>query len=184
MKKLFALFLILLFLPVLSLAEYKPALNMTMDDFITKYNALPSALGSPYNALSFSWQWSSFQDYQVAWFYPIKDKNVIIWLLSKDKTNMNTTKAGLDAIQIYSSSTESFVPLISITARCTDLFSTDLLGSPMGEIFITKAIRLFYENNYKEKNMMGYYPINTELPYLLSFFYSDGGYCFQIYVDE
>lgn len=181
MKKLLTLFLILaLLLPAAALADYTPELGMTISEFIQKYNAVQAPLGAPYMPLLAPFDYSYFKDYTVTWFSPTNDKNVTILLMSKDKDQTNALNAGLDAIQIYTSNSDSFVDLICITARCTDLFAANIFGMSIGELNITRVMRYYYENNLKAMDQISYIQINEEENKYIGFFCAAGDYYFQI----
>ena len=71
-------FILSFFIPAISLSEntYTPKLEMTMDEFILKYNALPATLESPYKSLGKPILWTNFNEYQVAWFYPESSSSI------------------------------------------------------------------------------------------------------------
>ena len=181
MKKLIALFIVLFLIPIAVTADtsYYPTLNMTMDEFILKYNAIPATLESPYKTLAKPALWTDFNGYQVAWFYPEKSSTIALLLLSKDKINTKSTKAGLDAIQIISLSKDSWLPLLSVTKRCASLYGEELFTISTASFGIIEALNYYYENNLQEKGYTSYRSLNADETLAISFGYSDG-YFFSI----
>lgn len=178
MKKLIALFVVLFIIPTAVIAEssYVSKLNMTMDEFILKYNAVPATLESPYKSLDKPAMWTDFNGYQVAWFYPEKSSTIALLLLTKDKAHSKSTQAGLDAIQIYSLSEGSWLPLISVTKRCAGLYGEELFNVSTASFGIIEAMNYYYENNLQEKGYTSYRSLNADETLALSFGYSDGYY--------
>ncbi len=186
LKVLFPLFLmIFLIVPTISTSEssYTSKLGMTMEDFILKYNAVPTALNSPYKSLSKPIQWSTFNGYNVAWFYPESSSTIALLLLSKDTNNIKNTKAGLDAIQIFSLSKESWIPLLCITKRCASIYGEDIFGISTSSFSIIETINYYYENDLENKGYISYRSLNADETLALTFGYSDG-YYFSITATE
>ena len=179
MKKLITIILILaMALPAAAPADaYKSELGMTMNEFIMKYNSIPSALGSPYVPLKKEYNWSKMDDYNIAWFYPCSDESVKIMLLSKDEKAGKSLSAGLDMIKIYAYS--DLLGLISVTKRCTGIFTPDFFGMSLAPYYITDIISYYYENGVEKSGYIAYRSIDTEEKYALSFFKYQG-YYFQI----
>ena len=178
MKRIIALLFILFLIPATVTAEssYTPKLNMTMDEFVLKYNAVPATLESPYKSLGKPAMWTDFNGYQVAWFYPEKSSAIALLLLTKDKANSKSTKAGLDAIQIFSLSKDSWLPLISVTKRCASLYGEELFNISTASFGIIEAMNYYYENNLQDKGYTSYRSLNADETLALSFGYSDGYY--------
>lgn len=180
MKKLITIILILaLALPAVALAEYSPGLNMTMSDYMNKYNSIQAALGAPYAALVKPTSWTIWNDYHVAWFNADNDKTITILLMTKDPADAQMLTSGLDKIQIFAKSEKNFVELISITDRCANVFSSELFGVSFSALRITNTIKSYYENNCKEKGLISYQTIDDNNEIALGFFF-DGTYYFDI----
>lgn len=169
---------LLLLIPATTIAEssYTAKLGMTMDEFILKYNAVPATLGSPYKSLEKPAFWTDFNEYKVAWFYPESNTTVAILLLSADKTNTKSTKAGLDGIQIYSLSKDNWISLLCVTKRCAGIFGEELFGVSTTSFGIIEAINYYYENDLEKKGYTSYRALNADETIALSFGYSDGYY--------
>lgn len=180
MKKLLAIFLIIaLLLPVSVLADYSPALNMTINDFLLKYNAVQASLEAPYLALDKPFKWSLWDEYHLAWFKADKNGSVTILLMTKDPSDAQMLTSGLDMIQIFSNKESDFVPLISITNRCASIFAIQLLGTSFAPQRITQVMNNYYENNCKEKGLVAYSGLDENNELVIAFFY-DGQYYFEI----
>ena len=181
------LFLVILVLvPVLSRSEssYASQLGMTMDDFILKYNALPAPLEAPYNALTKPAFWSDYEEYQVAWFYPESTSKVAILLLSKDTTHEKSTDAGLDAIQVFALSNEGWIPLLSISKRCADVFVNMDWAQSASSYLIMETVNYYYENLLEKTGYVSYRALNDDETLALSFGYADGYYFMITPMDE
>ena len=178
MKKLITIILILaMLLPAAALADYTPALEMYVDDFLMKYNAISAPIGSPYEKIEKSYDFSSTSEYRFQWYKPAKDSSVVIFLGTKDTQFVNS---GIDIIQIGTSNSKDFLDLISIATRCSDIFASDLFGTKLSGMQVNNVIRYYYENGLKGKTMLAYNILDTDEKYAISFFESDGWYTFQI----
>jgi hypothetical protein len=174
MKKLITIILILaLILPTAALADsYIPKLEIGISGFITKYNSLPAALNSPFLALKEPYQWTEWGEYQVAWFYPTEDHHTTIVLITADPRG-RTLSSGLDMIQIFSAS--DWVQLLSVTNRCSQLFSNEYMGMNLAPYCIADIVSYAYENNC----LNAYRQLDSENKFLISYF-RDGMDYFQI----
>ena len=174
------LLVVILLFPSVSLSEssYSSKLGMTMDEFIIKYNAVPTTLDSPYKSLAKPAFWTDFNEYHVAWFYPESSSAVALLLLSADKENVKSTKAGLDAVQVFSLSKDSWIPLICVTKRCTSIFSEEVFTLSLDSFGIIEALTYYYENGLEKKGYTSYRSLNSDETIALSFGYSDGYYFF------
>ena len=178
MKKLLAIILILALLaPALALADYSPALGMRKDDFILKYNAISAPLGSPYKRIETSYNLSANETYKFYWFTPASNSSVVLFLCTKET---NSDNYGIDMIQIGTQKKEDLIDLMSIAARCADLFSDDILGTKLSTMRVGDVIRYYYENGCKGTTMYAYSTLESNGKYLLAFFESGGWYYFQI----
>ncbi|MBR3334324.1 MAG: hypothetical protein IKG23_08560 [Clostridia bacterium] len=179
MKKLIAIILILaLLLPAAVLAEgYSPALGMRLNDFLLQYNAISAPLGSPYEKVANSYDFSVTSEYTFSWYKPAKDSSVVMFLGTKEKGAVNY---GIDLIQIGTKKSEELIDLIAIATRCADIFAFDLLGTKMTGMQINSALRYYYENGFKGTGMMSYAGLDSDGKYVISFFKQDGWYYFQI----
>ncbi|MBO7709347.1 MAG: hypothetical protein J6S83_02695 [Lachnospiraceae bacterium] len=180
MKKLITIILILaLALPALALADYSSALDMTMEDFINKYNAVQAPLGSPYTALDKPNAWTKWEGYFVAWFTADKNEEAKILLYSKDPNCKQMLTAGLDEIHIYAGKTD-FVPMISVANRCASVFAADIFGSSIAPFKVTSVISYYYENNAKEKRLIAYNTLDAEEKVSIAFQADGDLYLFKI----
>lgn len=178
MKKLLAIILILALLPVGALAEdYSPSLGMRMDEFLQQYNAISAPLGSPYEKIVNSYNFTESSDYRFSWFKPAKDSSVVLFLATKEKGAVNY---GIDMVQIGTTKSEDFIDLIIIATRCADIFAFDLLGTKMSGMQISSALRYYYENGLKSTELMSYCGLDGDGKYAISFFRQNGWYYFQI----
>lgn len=187
LKKLVIVFLIFtLIMPaVVSAADYTPALGMTMQEFVQKYNAVQAPLGAPYIQLNeyFADDWSYSNGYRCAWVYPETTKKAALIMMTKDPNNGMIFTSGLDMIQLYIAPNEDFIPLISLAIRCASIFSEDILTISTASFCVADVIKYYYESNAKEKNYSAYKQLNAGSPYIISFCYSNG-YYFQISFDD
>lgn len=181
MKKLITIILILaMLLPAAALAEsYSPALNMSMDDFIMKYNSVQAALNAPFVLLEKPYMWTQWNGYSVAWFHAEKDNKVTLLLMTKDPSAAQMLTSGLDRIEISVADDKNLIPLIGVTNRCTGIFSYNIFGTPLSGMRISDIICYYYENNYREKGYSSYVSIDEDDKIALVLFYSNG-YVFQI----
>ena len=180
MKKLIAvIFIIIISISAAASADYSPKLNMTISEYLLKYNAISAPLGSPYDKLSSPYMWSKYGAYNIALFHPSKSSSVELLLFSKDPNNEKSMDSGLDLIQIYTAKSEDLIDLISITARCSDPLSESLFGLSVGELRTGKVIRYYYENGFKNSQNYAYWSINDDENIVLAFCATQG-YYFQI----
>ena len=179
MKRLIAIILILVMLvPAAALAEdYSPALGMNKEEFFLKYNAISAPLGSPYNKIEKSYHLSANGVYTYFWFKPAQNSSVVLFLATKDSDFSNY---GIDMIQIGTNNKDDFIDLISIAARCSDIFASDILGTKLSAYRVGEVIRYYYENGCKSSGLYAYNGLDNDGVYLLSFFESEGWYYFQI----
>lgn len=190
MKKLITIILILaLLLPAASLADeskekYKASLGMTIETFINKYNAVAAPLGNSYMMLDKPISWTASDVYNFAWFVPAKDSSVVIGLGTKQKDATHVLTGGLDLVEILMQKDTDFLDLISVTARCTDIFSVNYFNMSMGENSITRLMRFFYESGYKGSQGSAYLAINEDYSISLEFCYSENKYYFLIIPTE
>lgn len=181
MKKLITVTMILvLLLPAAALADYSPALGMTMREYIDKYNAITAPLDSPYMKLSTPYSWTQFNQYQVAWFHPTKASSVIILLLSEDPNNTKNLDCGLDIVQICTENDKDMLDLICVTARGSEPFAGNLFGTSLGDLRITQLLRYYFENGYKGTDGIAYYTLDEDYKNAIEFFMTSGWYYFEI----
>ena len=178
MKRLISIVLILaLLLPAAVMADsYIPKLEIGITGFITKYNSLPAALNSPFLALDEPYKWTEWGGYQVAWFYPTEDHNVTILLATEDPRG-KTLSSGLDMIQIFSAS--DWVQLLSVTNRCSQLFSYEYLGTNFAPYCIADVVAYAYENDFYQNGASAYRALDADNKFIISYFRGDYDY-FQI----
>ena len=183
MRRLLCLFLVLLFLPVVSLAssaspDYEPSLKMNMSTFVTKYNALGSSLSSSLLPLEKPFQWSTYDKYRVAWFNTDKKSGVKILLLSADPKAGVGLEAGIDVIQIYMEKPADFLSFVTIAVRCSQLFSSELFGSSLAPLAVADIMSYYYENS--TGSYYAYRSLDSENIYALMFFMDHDSYYFEI----
>ena len=185
MKKLITIILILaLLIPAAALSEsYSPALNMTMNEFIIKYNAVQAALNAPFSLLEKPYMWTQWNGYSVAWFRAEKNNKFTLLLMTKDPSDAQMLTSGLDRIEISITDEKELIPLISVTNRCAGIFSYNLFGTSLSGKRISDLICYYYENNYKEKDYSAYVDLDEDGKIALVLFYSNG-FIFQIYPME
>lgn len=176
MKKLvlFALVLALL-LPEAACAS--SGLGMTLGKFIAAYNNIEAPIGAPYAPLEKPFLWSEFNEYKIACFYPTMTTDIMLILMTKGTASLDS---GLDAVQLYTQKTEQMFGLISVTARCVDIFTDNLFGNSLSSIPVTNVIRYFYESNAEKKGMNSYVTIDSEQKYALTLIRDSSWYTFQI----
>lgn len=170
-------------LPIICYAEnteYKPLLEMTMASFLSKYNAIGSPLGSSYIPLKKPTQWIVFDGYNIAEFAPDSKSKIGILLYSNDHVQGKNLSAGLDRIQIVAYSAEDFLPLISVTMRCAELFAAEVFAINLAPYAICEIMQYYYENNLQDDGYVSYRIIDENEQYAVSFFIEDSIYCFQI----
>ncbi len=180
MKRIFICLIIacLLTSSIVYAETYSPNLNMTIQEFIANYNAIPTPLDSPLSALTQPYTWTIFNGNNVAWLIPGK-LNVKILLISSDKEVGKRVTAGVDTIQIYSDKSD-LLALIAITKRCVDLFTEDLIGIKLSSYFVAEVLSYYFENNCEKNDMSSYCSIDADQEYFLKFFKSDSDYYFEI----
>lgn len=183
MKKCLCIFLILfLLLPSASWASepYTPALGMTMDDFIMKYNALGAPFGSSLTGLTSPMFWTIQDGMNVAWFKTDNNTSTCIRLYTADPTFfIHSTAHGLDRIQIFINKPDDFLALISVGTRCVSLFAFDMFGTSMDSYFVGSILKHYYDNGPLSTDRFSYQQINSDQDYYLNFLY-DGTYILEI----
>lgn len=160
-------------------AEYTPDLGMDFDSFIMKYNAIGSALGSSLVSLKSPFNWTEFKEYHVGWLIPDSNSGVTILLLSSDPSNVKTTKSGLDAVQIFMEKESDFLSFITVSNRCTQIFSDNIFGANFAPLYTSDLISYYYQNA-TGTDYSAYRTIDSEERYVLSFFKSSNQYYFTI----
>lgn len=178
--------LLFLLVPVFSLSEssYAPKLGMTMEEYILKYNAVPAPLGAPYKSLDQPAFWTNYEEYQVAWFYPEGASKVALLLMSTDTAYEKSTKLGLDIVQVFAMSPEGWIPLLSITNRCTGIFVEDPLGLSTASILILDIVNYYYENTGENTDYIAYRALDVDETLALTFGYADGYYFMITSMDD
>lgn len=180
MKRYFILICIfILCLPVASAEEYSPELSMDINSFILKYNAIGSSLDSSLVSLKGPYKWTEFDKYHVSWFSPDSKSGVTILLLSADPSNVRSTKAGLDSVQIFMEKDSDFLSFITIASRCTQIFSDDIFGANLAPLYISDLISYYYQNS-NGTDYSAYRTIDANQLYILSFFKTYNQYYFTI----
>lgn len=184
MKKLITFLLILsLLLPVCSSSEsaYAPKLNMTMQDFVTKYNMAGAPFGSPLIGLSAPHSWTVWEKYNVAWFKTDNKSTVTILLESEDPSPAaKTTASGVDRIQVFMVGTNDFLSFIAVSCRCLSLFATNMFGLDTAYYYVGQIIKEYYENNCFEQNLSYHRQLEVDGKIYIRFFYDSGYYYFEI----
>ena len=177
MKKLICLLLVLLFLPVFSLADsYSPKLKMTVSEFISKYNSIGAPFDSPLLGLKTPYDFTFWTTYNVYWFASDKESGTTILLLSQDPSaKRNSLDCGLDRIQIFTKGMNHFLSFITVASRCASFFAPNVFSVSMDNYYITELIRLFYENNCMNTGNGYYRQMDVEQDNYL-YFYSDSDY--------
>lgn len=183
MKKAIVIMLSVLIIFSASIAEeYQPQLGLSMNDFIIKYNAIGSALGSPLVALKTQKQWTVFNDYNVAWFAPDSKKPIILVMMSKDPAG-KTLNAGLDRIQITMTSPSDFLSFLTVSDRCAQLFAQDILSVSTSQFCLYGTMEYYYESNSEGTDQYAYWQINQDPVRFCRFFMDNGQYVFDICAD-
>ena len=182
MKKLFTMLLILaLILPAAAPAEssYNPALGMTIPEFLTKYNAVPAPLASPFILVDKPYNASKWNGYRVYWYKFDQDHKIIVTLLSMDPSTELPEESGLDMIKIFTKGDSDMVPIFSTAVRIATLFSIDILGTSMAPLRVATVVSSYYENNCRARGIYSYASLDENQKYAVSFDHSDY-YVFQI----
>ena len=183
MKRLFALILVLVFLPLFCLSEsaYSPALSMTMQDFVSKYNMNGVPFGSSLKGLERAYNWSAWDKYHVAWFEADSKSSVTILLETTDPAFVpGFLTSGVDRIQIYITNDRDFPALISVASRCLSMFASNVLGLDTSYYYIAQIIKDYYENNCFEKKLTYQRQLESGGNIYLCFFNDSGYYYFDI----
>lgn len=181
MKRFLSTILVLILTFSLAAAEdYTPALNMTIDEFMTRYNALGSALGSSLIALIKPDQWTKHNQYNVAWFSPDSKSGVIMLLLSADHNSGTRLDAGLDCVQVVLPLQVDYLSFLTVSERCSRLFSEELLGVSMGPYFLINVLQNYYENNYEEKGWSSLHQLDVDGNFYMQFFKEQNKDVFEI----
>ena len=66
MKRFFCLFIVLSLFPFFAFAEYEPKLDMTLQEFLDKYNSISTGIGSPLVSLEAPVKWGKNDGRNVA----------------------------------------------------------------------------------------------------------------------
>ena len=186
MKRFLSFLLILCFLPVLCLSEslYSPKLNMTISDFINKYNMIGVPFSSPLVGLKDAVKWTTWDKYDVAWYPADIISGTTILFETEDHSSSRSLSCGLDRIQVFMDGTDSFLSFISVSSRCLSLFAPNFFGMQTSSYFITEIIKDFYENNCLETGNIFYRQIEQGGNIYIKFFYVSGQYYFCIKKQE
>lgn len=184
MKKLLCILLLLMLIPVFSVSEsaYVPKFNMTIKDFIAKYNAIGAPFDTPLTALTTPYRWTTFNQYNVAWLSADNENGATILLLSEDTAHpFASIDAGLDRIQIFMTGPDHFLPFVSVGRRCASLFAADIFTYSTSHMVISQLLTDYYENNSMAKNQSYFRQIDPTSDIYMSFFITDNYYYFDIY---
>lgn len=160
-------------------STYSPALGLTMEQFISKYNAIGSSLTSPLIALDKPYYWSTYGDYNIAWYKADSKASTSILLYTKDTNNKKSTKSGLDMVQIYIEKETDFLSLITVTLKCTEIFAQDLFGNSMAPYYLSSVIKYYYENCLNT-DLTAIHTIDADNTNMIQFYKSGNEYFFVI----
>ena len=87
-------------------------------------------------------------------------------------------------VEILIQKDEDFLDMISVTARCTDIFSAYYFNMSLGEYSITRLMRFLFESGYKETQGIAYLTINEDSHISLEFCHLADSYWFLILPTE
>lgn len=183
MKRFLCLLLVLVFVPLVSFSDsvYSSKLNMTMQDFVEKYNMIGASLDSPLKALENPYRWTKYNKYNVAWFQCDKKSNVILLLESSDPaSDHHSLSCGLDCVQIAVFGTENFLSHVAVASRAFSLFAPNILGLDSSYYLVGNLMKEYYDNNCFEKNMSYQRQVEADGSIVVRFYNDSGYYYFDI----
>jgi len=163
--------------------EYEPALGMKMSEFISKYNAIGTPLGSTLLALREPEKWTKLNNSDVAWFAPARGESTRIYLISSDPAGQNLS-SGLDRIQISMDTPYDFLSFLTVADRCAQLFAADIFTVSMSKHCVYSAMTYYFENNLDGTGMCSYNQINAETKICCKFFSSENLYYLEICAEK
>ena len=185
MKKLLACLLIVVSLtgciPVMASdnADYTPALGMTINEFVNKYNLIQSPLGAPYKRLPINANIVSRGIYTCAAFTPA-DKSGIEMLAVTLEENAKTADAGADAVFLFCYKDSDWLSFIATAKRITSLFSMEMFGVNYAGLYVGMLTADFYETSAKEDDSFYYVQLGADSNYCAALYYYNGTYAFVL----
>ena len=123
MRKLFVIVLVFsLVFPIVSFAEYHPALGMTIQEFIDAFSAASNPLNIEFNDNMRVKKWPSpLENIKYAYLNPCRD-GTLLKILSNDPDFDHNMNAGVDSITFRAHIPDRFISLIAIADRCQQIF--------------------------------------------------------------
>ena len=186
MKRIFAAFLILALLagcvPALAAdaSGYAPALGMTINDLVNKYNMIQTPLGAPYKKLPINATMEHRGNYFCASFFPANNSGIEMLAVTLEKTK-STADAGADAILLICYKDSDLISFISTAKRITSLFSMELFGVNYSGLYIGVLISDFYESCAKDNDQYYYIQLGADSNYCVAlYYYVNGTYIFAL----
>lgn len=185
MKKMLVLALALClsvgFAPVLAEKEdgYAPALGMTINDLVNKYNLIQTPLGAPYKKLPINAPMEHRGSYFCASFFPANNSGIEMLAITLEKTK-STADAGADAVLLICYKDSDLISFISTAKRITSLFSMELFGVNYSGLYIGVLISDFYESCAKDNDQIYYIQLGADSNYCAALYYVNGAYIFAL----
>ena len=189
MRKLIAVVLaVLVLVPCVSFSEispaessYSPDLNMTLSQFMNKYNSIGSALGS--SLVSFSsdnYHFFDGSDYNSFVFSPDTISGVALCVQSKDFDTGNGINAGVDCVEIAMPNSIDFPSFLTIAKRCAQMFADDYFAESSAMINIYELIIKYYENHQNDSGFIISRQLNSVENFYLHFYMLSGNVFLKI----
>lgn len=189
MRKLIAVVLaVLVLVPCVSFSEispaessYSPDLNMTLFQFMNKYNAISSALGSSLVSLSSSnYHYFEGSDYNSFVFLPDSLSSIRLYIDSKDFEAGNVINAGVDRVEIVMSNSLDYPSFLTVAKRCAQMFSGDYFAESSAMVNIYELLISYYETHQNDSGFIISRQFNSVENYCIHFYMRSGNVCLEI----
>ena len=178
-----SLVLVLFFSSVSAKADgnigYVPALGMTINELVNKYNMIQSPLGAPYKKLKVNASIENRGAYTCAVF-PVANNTGIEMLAITLEKNKKNADAGADGILLICYKDSELLPFFSVAKRITSMFSTEIFGVNYSGLYIGDLISAFYESGAMENDQYYYIQLGSDSKYYAAMYYVGGMYFFVL----
>lgn len=179
MKRCLFVLLLLILIPVFCFSEsYTPALEMTVSDFVSKYNAVSSSLNSSLVSISVSDSWYDEENQFCTYCFPDAESDVSICLVSRDFSHKYGESAGLDMIRIVMSDPKDYLSFLTVCHRCTMIFADEYFSDASASINIYDLLMYYFENC--EETKIAHRNLDSQNKLKIRYFQTSSSYCFII----
>lgn len=158
---------------------YVPALGMTINEFVNKYNMIQTPLGAPYKKLPVNASMKTRGDYFCAVYSPVNKSGMEILAVTLEE-NKKTADAGADAILLLCYKDSDILSFISTAKRITSMFSVEVFDINYSGLYIGELIADYYEYGAKENDQYYYIQLGGDSKYCAALYYYNGTYIFAL----